>query len=136
MRVRVLGACLAVALAVGGCGGSNSALNPQVSSQLVAAVGRITTAAQARDVATTNAQLADLRKSVLVFRSQGDLSDATATRILNAADVVQSDLGLLTPSTTTTTTSSPTTTTTTVPTKPVPAPPSPKRHKGKGHGGG
>jgi hypothetical protein len=87
---------------------------------------------QARDIATTSAQLADLRKSVLVFRSQGDLSDAAATRILNAAAVVQSDLGLITPNTTTSPT---TTTTTTVPTKPAP-PPTTRKRKGKGHGGG
>jgi hypothetical protein len=132
MRPRVLGACFVIALAGSGCGGSDHALNPQVSAQLDAAVGRITTAVQARDIATTSAQLADLRKSVLVFRSQGDLSDAAATRILNAAAVVQSDLGLITPNTTTSPT---TTTTTTVPTKPAP-PPTTRKRKGKGHGGG
>jgi hypothetical protein len=138
MRPRVLGACFVIALVGSGCGGSDHALNPQVSAQLDAAVGRITTAVQARDIATTSAQLADLRKSVLVFRSRGDLSDAAATRILNAADVVQSDLGLITPNTTTTTTtttSPTTTTTTTVPTKPAP-PPTTRKRKGKGHGGG
>jgi hypothetical protein len=135
MRPRVLGACFVIALVGSGCGGSDHALNPQVSAQLDAAVGRITTAVQARDITTTSAQLADLRKSVLVFRSRGDLSDAAATRILNAADVVQSDLGLITPNTTTSPTPPTTTTTTTVPTKPAP-PPTTRKRKGKGHGGG
>jgi hypothetical protein len=137
MKVRVIIGCLTIALAVGGCGGGNSAPSSQVSAQLVAEVGRITTAAQAHDVATTTARLADLRKSVLLLRSQDDLSDAAATRILNAADVVQADLGLLAPSTTTSTSSTTTATTATTAATKSPPPPAPaKKHHGKGHGDG
>ena len=135
MKLRVIGAGLVIVLAAGGCGG-HASIGTQVSEQLVAAVGRIRAAAQARDVATTTAQLADLQKSVLILRSRGDLTDATATRILTAADVVQSDLGLLTPSTTTTTSTTSTTSTSTTAPKSSPPPAPPPKHHRKGHGDG
>lgn len=142
MKTRVIAAGCVTALAVAGCGGGQRSLSSQVSAELVVAVGRINASAQSRDVAATTAELADLRKSVLVLRSHDDLTAATAQRILNAADVVQSDLALITPSpstTGTTNTTSSTSATTTSTTTPAPGPgPTPpgKKHHGRGNGDG
>ena len=141
MRASVIAACCVTALAATGCGRGPRPVAAQVSAELTAAVGRIDASAQARDVAATTSELTDLRKSVLILRSHGDLTAASAQRILNAADVVQSDLVLIapTPSTTasanTTSTVSTTTTSTTTPTpppRPGPTPPPGNKHHGKG----
>jgi hypothetical protein len=115
-----------------GCGG-NSGTSRQVSNQLGAEVARVRAAAATRDISTATARLDDLRRSVLLLRANGDLSAAAASRILLAADRVQTDLPLIAQtSTTTTTASTSTTTATTAPKSTTP----PKRQHDKGHGKG
>jgi hypothetical protein len=128
VSARRLAACaVAVALFGAGCGGG-SGVSPQASDQLTGAVARVRAAARAHDVVGANARLGDVRRMVTFLRARGDVSGAAAARILEAANEVAADLGLI-PTTPTTTT----TTTTTTP----PPPPAPEKGKGHhGHGGG
>jgi hypothetical protein len=125
-------ATAALAALLSGCGGP-SAISRDASAQLVAAVGRVRAAAQAHDVATAQARLADVRRRVLLLRANGELTQTAAGRILSAADLVASDLPLATTSTSTTTSSTTTSTSTTSST--VPRPRGGKDHHAKDHQG-
>ena len=85
-------------------------------------VAAIRAAAARGDRNTAEQRLADLRADVVRFRADDEVDDTAATRILRAADSVQTELSLLEPASTTTLS---TTTTTTEPPR-----------KGKGHGKG
>jgi hypothetical protein len=123
-------AVLLSAALLSSCGG-HPAITRDASAQLTAAVARVRAAAVAHDTATASARLDDVRKSVLLLRANGELSQAAAGRILSAADLVASDLPLASTTTTTTTPTSPSTSTTT---STVPAPRG-KDHHGKDHQG-
>jgi hypothetical protein len=114
---------LLVALSVfSACGGSSGVSGP-AGAQLQLRVAAIRDSAARGDRTTAESQLAQLRADVVQFRADNKVDDSAATRILRAADVVETRLALLaspSPPSTTTSTSTSTTTTTRPP-------------KGKGH---
>ena len=110
-------------LVAGACGGSGSGISSAAGAQLQLRVAAIRASAARGDRSGAESQLASLRVDVAQFRARDKLDVSAATRILHAADLVETKLSLLTP---------PTTTTTTTTTEPPPTPPD----KGKGHGKG
>jgi hypothetical protein len=118
IAVAVLGIGL---LVLASCGGSGSGVSSAASAQLQFRVAAIRVAAARGDRDTADTQLAQLRADVVRFRADDKVDDSAATRILRAAESVQTELALLESASTTTTT----TTTTTEP---------PKKEKGHGKG--
>lgn len=110
-----------VALTLAGCGHGTPAISNDASKALQAKVAQIRISASARDATAATAELAELRTQVAELRRNGELSEAAAQKILDAAVVVDQNLSLITTTTTTTTTTSP---------------PSRGKGKGKGDGGG
>jgi hypothetical protein len=122
-QLTAVGALLVVALlGFASCGGSGSGVSSAASAQLQFRVAAIRAAAARGDRDAADTQLAQLRADVVRFRADDKVDDSAATRILRAAESVQTELSLLAPASTTTTT---TTTTTTEP---------PKKDKGHGKG--
>jgi hypothetical protein len=116
-----------VALFVFSACGGGSGVSTAAGVQLQLRVAAIRDSAARGDRSTAESQLAQLRVDVVQFRADNKLNDSAATRILRAADVVETRLSLLaSPSSTSTSssTSSSTSTSTTTTTRP------PKR---KGH---
>ena len=102
------------------CGGSGThAVSAGASAALRADDQQIRSAAATGDVATATAKLAKLRTRVATFRTQGQITDDGVQRVLAAANEVEQQLHLVSPTTTTETT----------------VPPDPTKDHGKGNGG-
>jgi hypothetical protein len=139
-RIAAVALLVGSLLGLGACGGSGSGISSSAAAQLQLRVAAIRDAASQGDTSAAESQLADLRVDVVEFRAGNKLDDAAATRILDAADAVGTQLALLEPSTTTTlattTTTTETTTTTTPPSSTMPKPPPPDGPKGHDKGPG
>ncbi len=92
---RVLFVALVVALGAAGCGGANSGVSEKASAELDTSVGRIRVAAAAQDRTAADQALAELQGRVEELGSQGEISDAAAARILDAAGRVQAELAAI-----------------------------------------
>jgi hypothetical protein len=126
---------LVAALAVGACGGSGSGVSSAAGAQLQLRVAAIRASAAVGDRSGAENQLAQLRADVLQFRAVNKLDDSAASRILDAAQNVETQLALLGPAPTTATTTTTTSTTTSTTTTTAPQKP-PKGHDKGGHKGG
>jgi hypothetical protein len=113
---------LAGVIALGACGADEPAVSEPAARLLHAQVAAVRTAAESRDRAGAEQQLASLRASLVRLREQEEITGDAAARIRRAADAVAARLTLV-PTTTTTTT------TTTVP----PREEDDRRERGPGH---
>jgi predicted component of type VI protein secretion system len=124
----VMLATMLTAVAVAGCGSSSPGITEDASNQLQLQVQAVRNAATTRDPSLAQARLAELRRTVTQLRDRHKISGDRATKVLDAAAQVETQLQTI-PTTTTTTTTT------------VTAPP-PARDKGdhgkdkKGKGGG
>jgi ribosomal protein S20 len=106
---RVGAFAFALALALGGCGGStDDGLSAAARAQLTTLVKDVRRAAENGDRQAGQRALSQLRSAVASYESRGDISTARAAQILAAAAGVESRLALIpAPTTTTTTTKAP-----------------------------
>jgi predicted component of type VI protein secretion system len=124
----VMLATMLTAVAVAGCGSSSPGITEDASNQLQLQVQAVRNAATTRDPSLAQAHLAELRRTVTQLRDRHKISGDRATKVLDAAAQVETQLQTI-PTTTTTTTTTVT-------------PPPPARDKGdhgkdkKGKGGG
>ena len=123
--IGLAGALLAAGLVLAGCGGSAPlTISTSASRQLERQVAAVRGDANGGDPSAAARDLATLESSVGVLVRSGQLSDARAASILDAARAVQADLMLIPTTTTTTTTTTP------------PRPPRGPKHGGGDQGSG
>lgn len=92
---------LTVAVVLGGCASGESPVSAAAGARLGAQVDAIRQAAAAGDRAGAELRLAELRQAVTELRAAGELTGATAMRVLDRAAAVETGLASL-PTTTTT----------------------------------
>ena len=127
LQARRVAVAVALALALGGCGGtSDGGLSVTARGRLEALVRQVRRAAESLDRQGTQRALAELQRTVGSYKHNGDISATRAAQILTAVLQVQDRLALV-PTTTTTTTRTTTRATT--------APPHGRDHGGKKDGG-
>jgi hypothetical protein len=80
---------IALALVIGGCGGSRPQLAPIERTELHGFVDRARSAARAGDLPATNAALEALRARVRALRGAGRLDAESAARLLKYSAIAQ-----------------------------------------------
>jgi hypothetical protein len=95
-------ATVLIAVALAGCGSSSPGISRDASNRLQLQVQAVRDAATARDRSLAEARLAELRRSVTDLRDRGRVSGNRATRVLDAAAEVETQVQTI-PTTTTTT---------------------------------
>lgn len=90
-RQRLVGAALTAVMSLGACGGGDGGVGDEVAGPLQDRVAAVREAAS-RDREQAILQLTALREEVARYRDAGDLTDAGAQRILDAADGVEEAL--------------------------------------------
>jgi hypothetical protein len=97
-------ATMLTVVALAGCGSSSPGITEDASNQLQLQVQAVRNAATTRDRSLAEARLAELRRTVTQLRDGRKISGERATKVLDAAAQVETQLQTIPTTTTTTTT--------------------------------